>query len=585
VKGIFRTVLGLLLGLVSLLPFSGCGMDSRLAGSEVTNPPQKQTLSGRVFTHAKAIAPDIKVQAYPMDFDPIADSALADAIKGSLRLWSDTTDSMGIYNLIGLDTSLFNVWGVNAKDGNRFLIRDQKPDTLRNKTPVNSTLENFGALSILIQDSLPTTKAYVYLEGTPLENDLHSLVSEVGTVLLDSVASGLTPKLYHKVRGPLGVRTLLAENIMVRPGDTVPVGIFRSWQYSKRVFINTSVNGSVIAKTVKEFPLLVRLDKTNFNFSQAQLDGGDLRFSRKDGKPLAFEMEVWDKSLSQGLVWVKLDSILGADSAQFIRMYWGRPDALPASKGAEVFTSQANYAGVWHYQTLGAGSPPLGAGSPPEIADASAAGNTGYVNDYPGGVFSVGAVIGNGLKQNGLPNELYSTKTYTNPGYVTLSLWFRTTTDSGGLLIGFNRLQKRVDSASERDRQIWMDSTGRINFGVVEELKPGYQKHVISSAVSYNDGKWHNVVGMISSEGMALYLDNQKVATDTTATSGQNYTGYWRVGSTYRLFDWVPALYAWHFQGEFDEVRVALQPFTEDWLKLSFENQKPSSTMIRFDPD
>lgn len=569
-----RLVLSALLALGASLSLglSGCGPDSRLAGSEVTNPPQK--VAGRVRTEALIPAPGTTVQAFPDDFDPIADSAA-----GLLGKWGDTTDADGAYSIDRLDSGLYNVWGIRSADGTRLLIRDVKADTGGSVSPAEGILHGHGALAILVEDSLSVTNAYVYLEGTPLSYDLHSLLGEAGTVILDSVAAGFTPKLFHKVRGPAGARTLLADNVRVHPGDTVPIGIYRSWRYSKRVFLNTSPTGADIKGPVAEFPLLVRLDSSNFDFSQAREDGADLRFARKDGRPLPYEIESWDKAAAKGLVWVKLESITGGESAQFFRMYWGRSDAVAESNGPAVFTATSHYGGVWHFQGVGSGAPP-------ELQDASAAGNTAYAVEYPAATSRVETMIGKGMRLNGSSGEIYTSKPVVNPGYLTVSLWFRTTTDSGGLLIGFNKTQALVDSATERDRQIWLDSTGRINFGVYVDhpIPAPSDRHVLSSTKICNDGNWHWVAGMISPAGMALYLDGQKIGADPAATNGQNYTGYWRMGFTYRLYDWVPPLWHRYYQGDLDEVRVALQPFAEDWLKLSFENQKPASALLRFEP-
>ena len=54
------------------------------------------------------------------------------------------------------------------------------------------------------------------------------------------------------------------------------------WRFSGSLFINTTSDGaSIPADTlVKNFPLLVRLHEDWFDFSQAQDDGADVRFSR-----------------------------------------------------------------------------------------------------------------------------------------------------------------------------------------------------------------------------------------------------------------------------------------------------------------
>ena len=46
---------------------------------------------------------------------------------------------------------------------------------------------------------------------------------------------------------------------------------------------------------------------------------------------------------------------------------------------------------------------------------------------------------------------------------------------------------------------------------------------------SYADGAWHPVAATLSSAGAAFYVDGALVGTAGT-TTGQNYTGFWRIG-------------------------------------------------------
>ena len=294
--------------------------------------------------------------------------------------------------------------------------------------------------------------------------------------------------------------------------------------------MNTSPTGANVTGSFRDFPLRVRLDSSNFDFSQARDDGWDLRFSGKDEMPLPFEIESWDQAGKQGIAWVKLDSIVGNDSGQLIRMYWGQGNADSESHPHVVFNSP-NFGAVWHFQNLGAGSPPA-------LKNASAAGDTAYAGDFPNGSSLVDTHLGKGVHQNGKQSELYTGKPFTNPGNLTLSLWFRTTTDSGGLLLGLEKAQASADSTLERDRQIWMDDSGIIRFGIAESISGGITEHMAASPAAYNDGNWHWAVGMVSSAGTALYLDGKQVALDPTGTVALNYTGYWRMGFSYPLSDW-----------------------------------------------
>jgi len=556
------------------LILSACG-DNRIAGSEVTNPPQK--VSGYIRAASGAAAPGAVVSAIPADYDPVPDPFAV-----ALPDWRDTTDALGAYSITRLDSALtYNVWGLGADGKTRVLIRGVKPDTAAATLVPEGILKPHGALSILIHDSLPAVKAYVYLAGTPLHRDLTSLNNEPGYILLDSVPAGPIPKLYHKVFGALGARTLLAENLVLRPGDTLPIGPYAAWPRSKRIFLNTTAQGAGVSGSVGAIPLLIRLDSADFDFASAREDGGDIRFTAKNGTPLAYELESWDRAARKAAFWVRAPGVSGNDSTQCLRIHWGNSAATSESRGASVFDTAFHFQGVWHLNALGAGTPP-------ELRDASAAGNSAYAGDYPTGLAQTETPFGLGMRQNGLRSALYTGISYQAPTELTLSIWFRTTTDSGGLLIGFNRWQPNADSTLERDRHIWMDTNGFLRFGVATPTvgKPSeVDRHQIASAVPLNDGKWHQAVGTLTAAGMAFYIDGVKVGTNAAATSAQDYKGYWRMGFSFRMTDWENGFTNKYFQGDLDEGRAASIAFPEDWIVLSFRSQALDSRLLRFEPE
>lgn len=109
------------------------------------------------------------------------------------------------------------------------------------------------------------------------------------------------------------------------------------------------------------------------------------------------------------------------------------------------------------------------------------------------------------------------------PNTFTAEAWFKTTTGSGGKIIGFGN--SPTGTSSSYDRHVYMDNSGRIWFGV----HPGAVRTVSSSA-SFNDGQWHQVAASLGANGMRLYVDGKLVGSRTDVTSGQAYPGYWRVG-------------------------------------------------------
>ncbi|MDO4684794.1 MAG: signal peptidase I [Candidatus Saccharibacteria bacterium] len=115
----------------------------------------------------------------------------------------------------------------------------------------------------------------------------------------------------------------------------------------------------------------------------------------------------------------------------------------------------------------------------------------------------------------------------TNPTQFSLEVWFRTNKKGteNGKLVGFGQYPDHRHG--HNDRHIYLDKDGRVVFGIY----PGRVATLASPAgKSYADDKWHHVVATLSSDGISLYLDGEQVGSNTSITSAQNYSGYWRFG-------------------------------------------------------
>jgi biopolymer transport protein ExbB len=158
---------------------------------------------------------------------------------------------------------------------------------------------------------------------------------------------------------------------------------YSAWVHSADVVLNTTSAGAGIASKVTGFPLLVRLTPDNFDFAQARQDGADIRFAKSDGSPLPYEIERWDAKIRAAEVWVKVDTILGNDAAQAIRMYWGNDAAADSSKGTAVFGAANGYLAAWHLGGNGTGARPNAAG-----------GNPAQPGNYDGDEAGAGVIAG-----------------------------------------------------------------------------------------------------------------------------------------------------------------------------------------------
>ena len=124
---------------------------------------------------------------------------------------------------------------------------------------------------------------------------------------------------------------------------------YPGWQHSGSLYLVTTPEGANLPASATEtnFPLLVRLNKDFFNFSEAKAGGADLRFSSSTGSPLPCQIEQWDAANGTANVWVLIPQIKGNDR-QEIKLHWGKADAASESKGSAVFTSANGFASVLH---------------------------------------------------------------------------------------------------------------------------------------------------------------------------------------------------------------------------------------------
>ena len=130
---------------------------------------------------------------------------------------------------------------------------------------------------------------------------------------------------------------------------------------------------------------------------------------------------------------------------------------------------------------------------------------------------SFGGSTGNVVSQNAV----------TGPQTFTVEGWFKTTTNTGGKIIGFGGSPSGL--SGNYDRHIYMMNDGQLVFGVWNN-----QTETIETPNVYNDGQWHYVVATYDATNTtgpneALYVDGQLIGT-TTSSSAQSYNGYWRVG-------------------------------------------------------
>ncbi len=167
-----------------------------------------------------------------------------------------------------------------------------------------------------------------------------------------------------------------------------------------------------------------------------------------------------------------------------------------------------------------------------------------------------GAVPGdNAIAFDGTTASVATTDAMPSPTTYTVSAWFKTTSTSGGKIVGFGDVDQGWDFSGNAklsgsyDKHIYMTNDGRLIFGVYNG-----RFDTLSTATAFNDGQWHQVVGTQGPTGMAFYVDGARIGRNGVTTN-QSYTGYWRVGGD-NLNAWPNRPSSNFFNGAIDEVAV-----------------------------
>lgn len=203
-------------------------------------------------------------------------------------------------------------------------------------------------------------------------------------------------------------------------------------------------------------------------------------------------------------------------------------------------------------------------------------GGVGSVTDYAGSTPGVartgvtqtspGAIVGDPDPASSVDGTVDGLISGSRPSPVSPSfsveMWFKTTTNRGGKLVGYG--SAAVSSSSSYDRHIYMSNDGRLTFGTYAG-----STQTITSPSQYNDGTWHHVVATQAPTGMQMYVDGVSVGSNP-ASMAQDYTGYWRVGGD-NLNGWPLQPTSQWFSGSVDEFAVYPTALSAASVKTHFD--------------
>lgn len=119
------------------------------------------------------------------------------------------------------------------------------------------------------------------------------------------------------------------------------------WSQRARVVLDTTDKGMTLPAPLTDVVVPVRLHSGNFDFTQVQPNGADLRVVGPDDKtPLPFELERFDAVNELAVLWVRLPVLAQGSDKNLIHVYAGNAKA-PAEARSPVFAN--GHTAVLHF--------------------------------------------------------------------------------------------------------------------------------------------------------------------------------------------------------------------------------------------
>lgn len=324
---------------------------------------------------------------------------------------------------------------------------------------------------------------------------------------------------------------------------------YAAWRHSGTLVLLTTPDGADLPESarVEGFPALVRLDKQTFDFTQANADGSDIRFSA-EGQPLAYQIERWDPVGGHACIWVRIP-VLRGNTRQVLTLHWGRTDSKSESNGKAVFNASNGYAVVMH----------LGDADGKSLTD-----EVGSISPVDKGTVECEGAVGRGRRFNHGKGIACGEQIETLPtglGPHTTELWFKAE-QSNGTVVGWGNEHGQGKAVMQ------VRSPPHINMDCYfSNGSAASEKSRLPMAA------WVHVVYAFKQGDTRLYVNGRLDGGSQEKGSPLNIRNPVRMwlGGWYNNFNFV---------GEIDEVRISKVDRSADWVRLSYENQKPNQTLV-----
>jgi len=344
--------------------------------------------------------------------------------------------------------------------------------------------------------------------------------------------------------------------------------------YNRRLL---TINGTRVDSALTDFPVLVKLRSSFFDFSKAQTNGQDVRFTGSDGTTLLkYEIEKWSSAGGEAYLWVKIPSVASGSDTSFF-MYYGNSTVADGQDTTNVWDT--NFKLVQHLkETSGVHQDSTSNNNDGTASGGVVQGTSGIID----GADNFGG--SNGYVNSGGTSALTLTE-------FALEAWIQrrgnggtTSTGTGGITSAEPILAKgRGHNESLGWNVNYFLCINRNNNTVGFDFEasdpdstppdPGQNYPICSNTVVVNN-QWYYLAAAFNTSKSAVYING---TLDASATIGHpaDYNP-WAVSIGSALSGWPTVTAAGFFNGIIDEVRISNGVRSAAWFKATYHSGNDS---------
>jgi len=322
------------------------------------------------------------------------------------------------------------------------------------------------------------------------------------------------------------------------------MGWLSGWTYRKKITIdNTKVDASLV-----DFPVLVALTNTNFDFTKAQPGGEDIRFTSSDGETLLkYERERHDSVNELAEYHVKVSSVSSSADTE-IYLYYGNSGASDGEDAVNVWDS--NFVAVYHMNN----DPSGGSGC---ILDSTSNASHGTPHGSMTSGDMVSAKVGYGIDFDGSDDYIEVPYNSTlDVDYVTFEgiLWPDSVQESTYISL----LYQQTSMAC------FYKNTGDFHGWVYTDPSTSTPKAETTSS-PFTDEQYAYFAMVYDQNTISLYVDATREAQESRSGAIYDAANPLRIA--------VPkTTNPEHFKGILDEIRVSSVARSSAWIKATYHS-------------